>query len=470
MTSQLKSRPTDQFATKYFESKVWRVVAVVFFGPLMTQIDATVINVALPTISQDLRASIDSTQWIISGYLLAVALTLPLNAWLAHRIGAKRLYLWGFSAFTLASFHCGIQTTINGLILARVIQGMAGGLLTPMAQMMLARAAGKHIARVMGYTAIPVLMAPLLGPVLAGTILKYAVWPWLFYINLPIGILAVYSAALVLPSDEVRYPNRPFDPLGFLLISPAVAALLYGLDHVSRIEGRVFLLSGVTLVGVFVWHAIRRDTQALIDVGLFRNREFSIATTTQFVSNGANYAGQMLLPLFLITGCGISPAKAGWMLAPMGLGLMFANPILGVITERFGYRIVSSVGTILAIVGTLPLLWMAQNQLSPVLLAVSLFARGAGQGAVFLPAISAAYVSVARDQLALASTASNIVQRLGGPLGTTIIAIVLSHSSSYVSAVRQHEFTAAFVALIGLQLILLTLASRLPRRLGQERG
>jgi EmrB/QacA subfamily drug resistance transporter len=466
MTGELESRSKHEFATGHFDSRVWRIVAVVFFGPLMTQIDATVINVALPTISQDLRASIDSAQWIISGYLLAVALTLPLNAWLAHRMGPKRLYLWSLSAFTLASFLCGIQTTINGLILARVIQGMAGGLLTPMAQMTLARAAGKHIARVMGYTAIPVLMAPLLGPVLAGAILKYAVWPWLFYINLPIGILAVTSAALVLPNDEVRYPNRPFDCLGFLLISPALAALLYGLDHASQREGRVFLLSGVTLAGVFVWHAIRRDTQALIDVGLFRNRDFSIATTTQFVSNGANYAGQMLVPLFLIAGCGISPAKAGWMLAPMGLGLMFANPMLGFMTERFGYRIVPSVGTILSIVGTLPLLWMAQNQLSPVLLAVSLFARGAGQGAVFLPAISAAYVSVARDQLALASTASNIVQRLGGPLGTTMIAIVLSHSSNYVSAVRQHEFTAGFVALIGLQLILLTSASRLPRRLG----
>ena len=113
---------------------------------------------------------------------------LPLNGWLVDRLGAKRLYLSCFSAFTLASLLCGTAKIMDQLICARVIQGIAGGLLTPMTQLMLARVAGKHMARVMGYTAVPIMIAPILGPVVAGAILKYAAWPWLFYVNLPIGI------------------------------------------------------------------------------------------------------------------------------------------------------------------------------------------------------------------------------------------------------------------------------------------
>jgi len=315
----------------------------------MTQLDSTVVNVSISSIGQDLHVSISSAQWIIAGYLLALALTLPLNAWLVDRFGAKRLYLGRFSAFTLASLLCGMQRTIHGLILARVIQGMAGGLLVPMAQMMIARVAGRYLARVMGYIAMPILIAPLLGPVVAGVILKFVGWPWLFYINLPIGILAVSLAVFLLPGDEAARQRRSFDFSGFLLISPGLALLLYGLDRASSREGGLFLFAGVILVGVFVWHALREGAEALIDLRLFTNCVFSIAAATQFLNNGATYAGQMLVPLFLITGCGISPAKAGWMLAPMGLGMMLIYPSLGFLTDRFGCRAVSAGGTLLAI-------------------------------------------------------------------------------------------------------------------------
>ncbi len=133
------------------------------------------------------------------------------------------------------------------------------------------------------------------------------------------------SAAFVLPSDEAAHQNRPFDFLGFLLISLGIASLLYGLDHASRREGRQFLLSGVILVGVFVWYAIRKDTKALIDLRLFTNHVFSRATTTQFLSNGANYAGHMLVPLFLITGCGIAPSGLDARLYGRGIDVRKSN-------------------------------------------------------------------------------------------------------------------------------------------------
>jgi MFS family permease len=162
------------------EPEAWKIIAVAILGPFMSQMDSTVVNVSLSFIKQELRSTIASAQRVVSGYLLALALMLPLNAWLVARLGAKRLYLICFSSFTLASFLCGAATTMPELIGARLIQGMAGGLLAPLAQLMVARLAGRQFARVFGYAAVPVLLAPLAGPILAETMVKYQSWPWVF--------------------------------------------------------------------------------------------------------------------------------------------------------------------------------------------------------------------------------------------------------------------------------------------------
>jgi MFS family permease len=345
---------------------------------------------------------------------------------------------------------------------------MAGGLLTPMAQMMMAQVAGRHMARIFGYMAMPVLIAPLLGPIVAGVILKYAAWPWLFYINLPVGMVAVVTAAILLPADQVASQKSPFDLLGFLLIAPGLTSFLYGLDRASHAEGSGALLAGVLLMSGFVWHALRKHRAALIDVRLFKNRIFSTATTTMFLSNGASFAGQLLIPLYLVTGCGLSPSNAGWMLAPMGLGMMCSYPSMGSLTDKFGCRAVSVTGTILVVLGTLPFLWMIQNNFSPALMVVSLFVRGAGQAAIGIPSLSAAYASVPKDKLALATTAINIVQRLGGPVATTIIATVLSLSAVHFPASGPHAFFIAFIALFVLHMLALSAATFLPARIHQQ--
>ena len=449
------------------DPKVWRIAAVVFLGPFMTVLDSTVVNVSLSTIRQELHSSIASAQWIISGYLLALALILPLNGWLVDRIGAKRLYLICFSAFTLASLLCGGARTMDELIFSRVIQGMTGGLLAPMTQMMIARVAGRHMARVMGYTAVPILIAPILGPVVAGAILKYASWPWLFYLNLPVGILAVVLAIYLLPPDDALVQRRPFDFLGFMVISPGLACLLYGLEHASTRDGAMTLLAGLLLMATFVWHALRKKSAALLDVRLFSNRIFSRAATTQFLANGQAFAGQFLVPLFLITGCGLSATQAGWMLAPMGFGMMCSFPLMGHLTDKFGCRAVSAGGAFLALLGTLPFLWMTQNHFSSTLTVVSMIIRGAGQGAIGIPSVSAAYSAIPKEKLAAATTAINIVQRLGGPLATTITAIVMSRSAA-LSTSGPQAFTVVFILLIGFHLLALGAASRLPAQVHQK--
>lgn len=447
---------------------IWKVCAVVILGPLMAQMDTTVVNVSLSSIRHDLGATIGATQWVIGGYLLALALMLPLNAWLVDRLGAKRLYLLSFSAFTLTSLLCGMATTLDGLIAARVLQGAAGGLLTPMAQMMMARIAGKHLARLIGYSAVPVLLAPIFGPSLAGAILKYAAWPWLFFINLPLGVLAIALAARLLPPDEPSIQARAFDFFGFLLIAPGLVAFLYGIDRLSDPKGTFFAIGGVLLLTVFVGYAARKEDAALIDVRLFRTRVFSIAAATQCISNAASSAGQMLVPLFLITACGLSPTQAGSVLAPMGLGMLLAFPSMGFLTGRFGCRAVAAAGAFLTVLGTVPVLWMAYaGHLVSALMAGCMLLRGAGQGATGVPALTAGYASVRPQQLPLATTATNIAQRVGGPVGTTILSIVISASAAGLPAPKPEAFAAAFAALIALHLVVLGLATFLPVRIHQ---
>src|ERR1700744_109801 len=261
---------------------VWKITAVAVLGSFLAQLDATIVNVSLSSLAVDLHSSLTAIQWVTSGYLLALALMLPLNGWLVERIGAKSLYLWCFSVFTLSSALCGLAWSANSLIAFRILQGMSGGLMAPMAQMMMARAAGKHMARIIGYAAVPVMLGPILGPVIAGAILQHASWRWLFLVNLPVGVLAIVLAALFLPKDREEIRSRELDLPGFALLSPGLVLFLYASDHLSERSGLAALLASVILLALFFRAAIRKRERALIDLRLFKSKTFSASATTQF--------------------------------------------------------------------------------------------------------------------------------------------------------------------------------------------
>lgn len=214
---------------------------------------------------------------VTSGYLLALTLILPLNGWMVDRIGAKALYLWCFSAFTLFSALGGMAWSASSLIGFRVLQGLSGGLLAPMTQMMIARAAGKHMARVVGYVTVPILFAPILGPLIAGVVLQYASWRWLFLINLPVGLLAFLLAVFFLPSDRDEIRRRDLDWIGLALLSPGLVLLLCGAERIGQREGSWALVAAATLIAAFVWTALRKRNRALLDLGLFKDKDFSAA-------------------------------------------------------------------------------------------------------------------------------------------------------------------------------------------------
>lgn len=410
---------------------VWRIASVVLLGPLLTSLDATIVNVSLDTLRRELHSPLTTIQWVTTAYLLSLALVLPLSGWLVDRVGAKRVYLACFVMFTLSSMLCGAATSASTLIAFRVLQGVAGGLLAPMAQMMAARIAGKQVAKMMAFIATPVMIGPILGPSLAGFISQHASWRWIFFINLPVGIIATIAAAAVLPTDRDTLVPRRFDLLGFVLLSPALVMMMHGLEDLGTPETRsarsaIEIGLGAVLLLAFLRHSLRRGKAALVDVQLFRKVSFRAAAVTQFLSNAIVFGGQLIIPLLLLTGAGYSPGKTGVVLGFAGVGMLIAYPVVGRATGSFGPRRTSATGVVVALVCTLPFAFafVSITELSTAVVCLLLFARGAGLGSINIPSIAAAYTGIPRADILVATTAINIVQRLGGPVATTVLALV----------------------------------------------
>jgi len=448
---------------------VWKISGVVMLGPLMTAMDATIVNVSLSALGRELHAGLATIQWVSSAYMLALALTLPLSGWLVDRIGARRVYLLCFSVFTLTSLLCGAAGSAASLIFFRVLQGAAGGLMAPMGQMMTARIAGRNVARVMGFIVMPAMIGPVLGPTLAGVILQHWSWRWIFFINLPIGLLSTWLAWRVLPSDSDETRPRLLDIKGLLMLSPALGMLLHGLESLgsgapSAWNG-VELAVAAALLIAFFRHARRQGAAALIDLRLFQRPTFAAATATQFLSNCVLYGGQMLMPLFLLVGEGRSPGATGALLAASGVGMMCAYPALGALTDRFGPRNVAVGGALVALLGTVPFAWHGAGTLSDLALCVILFVRGMGASCVGIPSISVAYSAIPKETIAVATTALNIVQRLGGPVAMTALALFLHFRMETQKIAGADAFPPVFWLLCLMHALTLVAALRLPERL-----
>ena len=452
--------------TDRVDRRVWIIAAACSCGPLMSGLDSTMVNVSLDTLSSAFGVSLGTIQWVTSGYLLALALSLPLSGWLVDRVGARRIFLGCFAGFIVCSVLSGFATTIQLLIFCRLLQGIAGGLLAPMMQMMMARHAGRHMARVIGVAAMPVMVGSMFGPSLGGVILGQLGWRWIFFVNVPVGLLAICFAWFALPRDEITSARR-LDLIGFAMISPGLALLLQGL--VSWAHGAatapLSLLASAVLLTAFTRHAWRHPVTALIDLRLFRARVFRAAAATQFVSNALNFGGQLLLPLWFLQVRHAAPSATGLMLFPLGLGIFCGLPTMGRLSERFGARAISGAGALLSCLGTIPFIF-ATADTPYYLLGIALFVRGFGGGSITIPSAAAAYASVPRESLGHATTSINICQRFGGPTGSAGLAIFLQYALQRATT-QEQAYHWAFFALAAIAMAGLLAASRLPGRVAR---
>ena len=413
---------------------VWRISSVVIIGSIMSILDTTIVNVALDTLSRELHSSISQIQWVVTGYLLSLAAVIPVTGWAARRFGAKRVYLVSLVLFTGGSALCGFATSTTELIVFRVLQGVGGGMILPIGQLMMAEAAGpKRMGRVMSIVAVPAMLAPILGPAIGGLILDSVSWRWIFYVNVPIGVIAVTAAIRILPNVERAKTDR-LDFAGLGLMAGGLVLLTYGLAEIGTLgtftATRVIVpcIVGIALVCVFVVHALRMRTgKPLLDLRLYRRPTFSAASFAMFCLGAALFGSMILLPYYWQSIRHESVLDTGLLTAPQGLGMALVMPLAGKLSDRFGGGPLALLGVIVTTVMTIPFGLIGAHT-SIVGLSFAMLVRGAGIGFAFMPAMTAAFASLEHSELSDATPQLNVLQRVGGSIGTAVLAVVLQRS------------------------------------------
>lgn len=441
--------------------RLWRIVSVAILGSFSALLNTTVVSVSLSSLAAEFGSTLAQIQWATSAYLISVAMVLPLTGWLVQQLGIRRLYLACFAAFLLTSVLCGYAWSAPSLVVFRVLQGLGAGLLAPLAQLTVARAAGTQMTRVSGYAAAAIVLAPLLGPIVASAVLAHASWRWLFWMNVPIIAIGILMAWCFLPSETSESQTPPLDWLGLALIAPGIVLALSGLERLNTLEGAAMAVLALLLLAAFIWHG-RRSKSSLIDLRLFANPVFSASAWTQFLLNGAIITTQMLIPSYFVQAAGRAPSDIGWMLALLGAGMMCAFACVGWLTSCLGCRAVATGGALFAATGTGLFALSEASSAHPVVAMQALFLIGAGQGAVGIPATTVAYTTIENSQLPIAATTLNVAQRLGGPVIATACAQLLAWRLATESTQGTGPYLYVIWALALLHVICAATASRLP--------
>jgi EmrB/QacA subfamily drug resistance transporter len=405
------------------------VASVVLLGAVMSILDTTVINVAIDQLATDFNASLTTIQWVVTGYTLALAAVIPITGWAADRFGTKRIYLWSLALFMLGSALCAAAWSADSLIAFRVLQGIGGGMIMPSVMTIMTRKAGPlRMGRVMGILGVPMLVAPLVGPILGGWLVDDHSWRWIFLINIPIGIVAIILAQIVLERDEPQ-PAHKMDWLGLALLSPGLTALIFGLAESSdggfgATKSWLPIVAGAGLIAGFFWHSWRSEAP-LIDIKTFTQTRAGAAAGTFMLFAIAFFGSLLLIPLYYQSVRGASALEAGLLLAPQGLGAMITMPLAGRLTDRYGPNRWPACGIPLLVIGIAPFAFVTATT-SYVLLCSFGFVLGLGMGLSMMPTMTAAMQSVPPSAIARTSTAMNIIRQSGASIGTAILSVLLA--------------------------------------------
>jgi EmrB/QacA subfamily drug resistance transporter len=435
--------PTDRF-----DRALRRTAIVVVLGTVMANLDTTIVNVSIDHLAKSFRAPISTIQWVASGYMLALGAAIPLTAWSMQRFGGRRMWVASLSVFLAGSILCGSAWSVTSLIVFRVIQGLGGGIILPLGQALLTREAGpRRIGRVMGIVGIPLMLAPVLGPVVGGLITDRFSWRFIFFINAPLALVALVLGARLLPfAPSKRAGARRLDFAGFALITPGLALMVYGLSTAGS-DGsfssplvQLSIGAGACMVVGFVLRC-RRSRYPLVNLGLFRTWPFALGCGISFLVSGALFGSMFLAPLYFQQVRGQSALQAGLLMAPQGIGAMCTMNFSGRVVDRVGASRVAPLGFLMMTLGTIPFVLLTGHT-SETLLVVALVVRGLGMGLGPMPATAASYQRLAREDMPEASTVMSIVQRVGATFFTAAMAVAL----------EAHERAAHVVTSTGPQL------------------
>jgi EmrB/QacA subfamily drug resistance transporter len=405
----------------------WIVAAVFVTGMFMDIMDVTIVNVAIPALAKDFNAAESSIEWVVLGYVLSLAVWIPASGWVGDRVGTKKTFLFALFAFTAASALCGQAHSIGELIAFRVLQGVGGGMLTPVGTAMLFRAfPPSERAKASTVLMLPAVLAPALGPVVGGWLVTDVSWRWIFYVNLPIGLFGFVFGLLFL--KENREPTAGgFDLAGFLLSGGGLALVLFSLSEGPRRGWTTPVVMGSAAAGLGMFVALvmveLRIPEPMLDLRLFRDRMFRNSNIILLVSIGGMIGTLFLLPLLLQSLRGLSALQSGLATFPQAIGMMIAIPIVGRLYPRVGPKrlVLSGLVAVAAVSAAFIGMDLGTNLWWIRLL---MLARGAGMAFSFIPLQASTYANISKADTGRASALYSTQRQVGGAIGVAVLATV----------------------------------------------
>ena len=419
----------------------WTVALAVLVGALMASIDTSIVNVALVHIEGTYGVDAQQVTWVAAAYLISVVIVMPLTAWLSAVLGRQTMYLWSIALFTVASVFCGLSRTFGQLIFFRVIQGLGGGALQPVAQAIIAETfPPEEQGQAMGVFGMIVLLGPAVGPVLGGWLTDNYSWPWIFFINLPIGPLALFLVSRFVqdPPYMRRRGAQHVDIIGIGLLAIGLAALEIVLEEGERAawfqSAFITVTAAVTALALVAFVLWELHTPApAADLRILKNPSFASATFIGGIFGAGLFGSLILLPLFLQTLLNYSATEAGLALMPRALSMLVLMPVAGALYNRLGVHVMLAGGLVLTgFAGWL----MAHYTLAvgPLQILTANVIQGAGFAFMFVSLTTAALATIPRPLVQSAAGLNSLIRQLGGSIGTAAIITVLDYKTTTASA------------------------------------
>ncbi len=426
-TTSLKSRPAD---LPPLTGGALAIGAIgVALATFMNVLDMSIANVSLPTIAGDLGVSPNQGTWVITSFAVANAISMPLTGWLTQRFGAVRLFVASVLGFVLTSWLCGLSPSIEWLIAFRVMQGLVAGPMIPLSQTLLMSSFPRDKPEMgLGIWSMTTLVAPVAGPLLGGWITENMSWPWIFYINIPVGLAAAAAVWTIYRNRETPTRRLPIDKMGLALLIVWVGALQIVLDKGKDLDwfnsDQIVILAIVSLVAFLFFLAWELTAEhPIVDLRLFSNRNFAIGTITISIGFGIYFGNIVLLPLWLQQHMGYTAISAGLALAPIGLLAIILSPLVGKNSARFDPRLLATVSfLIFALAMWLRSHYSSQDDLWSVLMPT--IVQGAGVAFFFIPLIGLILSGIAPERMAAATGLSNFARICASSFATSIFATV----------------------------------------------
>ncbi|WP_395306579.1 multidrug transporter subunit MdtD [Enterobacter sichuanensis] len=428
------------------------IAAMAFF---MQALDATILNTALPAIAQSLNRSPLAMQSAIISYTLTVAMLIPVSGWLADRFGTRRVFMLAVTLFTLGSLACALSTSLTELVIFRVLQGIGGAMMMPVARLALLRAYPRsELLPVLNFVTMPGLVGPILGPVLGGVFVTWASWHWIFLINIPIGVVGLLYARKYMPNFTT--PRRSFDMGGFFLFGLSLVLFssgmeLFGEKIVATWIALSVILAGVLLFLLYIRHA-RRHPTPLISLGLFNTRTFSVGIAGNIASRLGTGCVPFLMPLMLQVGFGYPALIAGCMMAPTAMGSILAKSTVTQVLRWFGYR--KTLVGVTVFIGLMIAQFSLQSASLPVwMLILPLFVLGMAMSTQFTSMNTITLADLTDENASSGNSVLAVTQQLSISLGVAVSAAVLRFYEGFDSANTVEQFHYTFITMGALTVV-----------------